>query len=232
MTTLPPDSINIVTETDAYVVINKPNGLATQAPSGIDCAEMRVRNYLSSQSGESPYLGIPHRLDRPVSGVIVFAKTRRAARKLARQFQDRDVDKTYWALVEGRPDSPQGTWRDWMRKVPDEPRSEICSESAEGAQAAVLHYETVGETSGRTLLQIKLETGRSHQIRLQAGSRGLPVLGDQLYGSSVAFGPETEDLRKRWIALHARQLKFQDPDSSDLVSVEAPVPDDPAWKVP
>ncbi len=217
----------IVYETDGWLAVNKPGGLLTQAPSGIDSMEVRVKRYLSNQSSVTGkvYLGVPHRLDRPASGVMVFAKHKKAARRLAGQFQKRQVAKTYWALVSGMVKLEQGTWADWMRKIPDEARSEICSETDEGAQHAVLHYRVLNSSADRTLLEIRLETGRSHQIRLQAASRGYPIAGDELYGSTVAFGPPSQDPRGRWIALHARQLEISDPASGEPMVLEADVPD-------
>jgi 23S rRNA pseudouridine1911/1915/1917 synthase len=168
---------------------------------------------------------VPHRLDRPASGAIVFAKDRKAARFLAEQFQRREVKKTYWALVAGRVEPDSGTWMDWMRKIPDEPRSEICNESDEGSQNAVLHYRRIKSSNQLSVLEIILETGRSHQIRLQTSTRGYPIVGDEMYGSSMAFGPQTDDTRKRGIALHARSLLVVDPQSKLPVECLAAAPD-------
>lgn len=217
----------IVLETDRILAVCKPGGLLTQAPSGIDSMEVRIRQYLAGKydiSGKV-YLGVPHRLDRPASGVMVFAKDKKAARFLAEQFQQRRVRKIYWALVSGVMDSPQGSWSDWMRKIPDEARSEICRESDDGAQSALLHYRIVQVINESTLLQIELETGRSHQIRLQASSRGTPLLGDELYGSTRSFGPQTDDQRLRWISLQARSLTIIDPDSREPIELIADLPD-------
>ena len=111
-----------------------------------------------------------------------------------------------------------------MRKVPDEARSEIVAADHPDAKLAKLKYRTISSNGSATLLQIELITGRTHQIRLQCGSRGLPILGDALYGSEEKFGPETADLRKRWIALHARRLAFQHPISKEPVDQTAPLP--------
>ncbi|MGI9516071.1 MAG: RluA family pseudouridine synthase [Pirellulaceae bacterium] len=220
----------IIHETEDWLAVNKPGGLLTQAPSGIDSMEVRVKRYLATQQSTpgKVYLGVPHRLDRPATGVMVFAKHKKAARRLAEQFQNRQVEKTYWTLVSGRVEPDSETWIDWMRKIPDEARSEICGENDEGSQRAVLHYRVVRPIADGSLLEIKLETGRSHQIRLQAASRGHPVFGDSLYGSDIAFGPQTNDTRLRQIALHARQLEIVDPATREPVILEAEVPVD--WK--
>ena len=140
------------------------------------------------------------------------------------QFQKRTVTKKYWAIVAGGLPSESGTWSDWMRKVPDEARSEIVEEAETGAKHAVLHYRVVESSGDLSLLEIELETGRTHQIRLQCGSRGYPIVGDVLYGSEISFGPQTDDLRQRWIGLHARRLAFIHPISQEPVDQVAPLP--------
>jgi 23S rRNA pseudouridine1911/1915/1917 synthase len=175
------------------------------------------------------YLGVPHRLDRPVSGVILFAATPRAARKLARQFEKRSIDKTYWAAVQGIVDPAEGTWRDLMRKVPDEARAEAISPNLPGGQEAVLHYRTIGQTPFGSLLEVTLETGRMHQIRLQCSIHGHPVLGDTLYSSEIPFGPQTDDPRERAIALHARSIEFHHSEPPQpRIKIEAPLPE--SWQ--
>ncbi len=217
--------------TDHLIAVNKPSGLATQAPSGIDSIEVRVKRFLAQRKDHRAgglartYLGVPHRLDRPASGAMVFALDKKAARRLAEQFQRRQVKKTYWALVSGRGLPKQGTWTDWMRKIPDEARSEICEPEDPGAQSAVLHFRVLESTDQQTMLEINLETGRTHQIRLQSANRGYPILGDSLYGSSEWFGPLVHDARRRGIALHARELVICDPGTGKALTLVAPVPD-------
>ena len=221
---LPPPEILL--EQGACLLLNKPGGLLTQGPPGIDSLETRLKQFLKVRDSKpgKVYVGVPHRLDRPVSGVMVMVKNVRAAQRLAEQFRDRTLSKTYWAVVEGEVHPAQGTWEDWMRKLPDEARSEIVSADHPDAQRAVLHYEVQAKWSGRTWLKIQLETGRTHQIRLQASQHGHPIYGDELYGSQHPFGPGTDDLRKRWIALHARTLEFTHPISKETVSQSAPLP--------
>jgi 23S rRNA pseudouridine1911/1915/1917 synthase len=222
--------VDILYESPSCLVVNKPAGLATQAPAQFDSLERRLRDWLAARQSEREfiYLGVPHRLDRPVSGAIVFATRRRAAFKLSRQFERREVKKVYWACVEGEVEPAAGTWIDWMRKVYGHPRAEIVSRDQPGAQLAVLHYRTIGRSPFGSCLEIELETGRTHQVRLQAAARGHPILGDAFYGSTVSFGPQHEDERLRAIALHARSLSFVDPASKERVTIEAPLSD--AWK--
>lgn len=217
---------DILLESGAVLVMNKPGGLLTQGPPGIDSLELRTKQFLKVRD-EKPgkvYLGVPHRLDRPVSGVMVVVKNVRAAKRISEQFQKRTVTKKYWAVVSDGLPAKQGTWSDWMRKVPGEARSEIVAETETGAKHAVLHYRVMESSGGLSLLEIELETGRTHQIRLQCGTHGFPIVGDSLYGSKMPFGPQTDDLRQRWIGLHARQLAFVHPISQEAIDQVAPLP--------
>ena len=218
----------ILYEEGPCLVVNKPGGVLTQAPPGIDSVERRLKQFLKTRDNKpgSVYLGLAHRLDRPVSGVMVFAKHVRAARRLCEQFESRAVEKTYWALVEGQVETETDVWTDSLRKVPDQPRGEIVRQDHPDARTAIL-YRVLQQTVHGTWLEIRLETGRMHQIRIQAASRGYPVLGDELYGSTRSFGPETLDPRERWIALHARNLVFRHPMTRVPVSVTAPL--SPYW---
>jgi 23S rRNA pseudouridine1911/1915/1917 synthase len=220
--------LDILLDDDCLLAINKPSGLSTQAPRQFDSVERRVRGRRDEIDGPGSYIGVPHRLDRPASGVLVVAKTPRAARHISRQFERRQIDKTYWACVSGNVEPAEETWRDYVRKLLDVPKVEIVAADTPGALEAVLHYRVVGQTQYGSLLEIKLQTGRTHQIRVQAASRGHPVLGDALYGSTVPFGPQTADERERAIALHARSLTFRHPTTHDDCTVTADVPD--AWK--
>jgi len=145
--------------------------------------------------------------------------------KLSKQFEHRKVKKLYWACVEGHPDPPAGTWQDYLRKVYGKPQAEVVSADHPDARLAVLHYQTLVSAAWGSWLEIELETGRTHQIRIQAASRGHPVLGDFQYGSKAPFGPQHADERLRAIALHARTLSFVHPTGKQWISVTAPTPD-------
>lgn len=221
----------ILLDDDALIAVVKPAGLLTQAPLGIDSLEFRIKRLLSERAGElgadkrAVYLGVPHRLDRPVSGVIVFAKTLKAAQKLSLQFERRFVEKTYWALVEGQVEPAEGTWTDRLKKIYGKPRSQVVDQSDLEGQNAILHYKVAAQPSAlTTLLEIKLETGRTHQIRIQCASRGHALLGDELYGSTIPFGPWSDDERERLIALHARSLTFRHPTTREDITLTAPLP--------
>lgn len=224
-----PTGFDILYEQGPCLVVNKPGGLLTQAPPEIDSLEVRVKRFLKLR-GEKPgkvYLGVPHRLDRPVSGAMVLALHVRAARRLSEQFEARRVRKTYWALAAGNVEPAEGTWTDYLRKIDGEPRTVVVDQHDPDGRLAILHYRVLGRHEHGSWLEIELETGRTHQIRVQAASRGFPLLGDIFYGSRLPFGPPTDDERQRLIALHARLLAFQHPMSNEAVSIEAPLP--AAW---
>ncbi|MGB6045014.1 MAG: RNA pseudouridine synthase [Pirellulales bacterium] len=219
-------SVDILYEEGPCLVLCKPSGLLTQAPEGIDSMELRLKNFLKQRDNKTGniYLGVPHRLDRPASGAIVFARHVRACRRISDQFEARSIRKLYWAYVAGLVEPLEGVWQDTMRKVPGEARAELVEASHPDSRTAELRYRTIGTTRHGSWLEIQLETGRTHQIRLQASSRGHPVLGDEQYGAKIPFGPQPEDHRQRAIALHAVSLTFQHPMTRSKVHVEAPVP--------
>ncbi|MHB1035831.1 MAG: RluA family pseudouridine synthase [Pirellulales bacterium] len=222
--------LQILYEQGPCLVVLKPAGLLTQAPPGIDSIEVRIKEFLRRRDqplGEV-YLGVPHRLDRPVSGAMVFGKHTRATRRLGKEFEKRRVRKIYWACVEGEVAPAEGTWEDYLRKVPGEPRAEIVPCDHPEGRRAVLHYRTLGRTRWGSWLAIELETGRTHQVRIQAASRGWPILGDFQYGATTSFGTQYEDERLRAIALHARTLSFRHPMTRETVTVTAPLAE--AWR--
>lgn len=244
--------IDILYEEGPCLVVNKPSGLLTQAPSYIDSLERQIKNFLKEREHKpgNVYLGVPHRLDRPVSGTLVVCKHARAARRMSEQFESRTIRKIYHALVEGTVEEESGTWTDYMRKIPDEAAAEFVAADHPDAREAVLHYhvlkrllvplsvisqsaiphdsmqpdESVRTFMPVTWLEIELETGRMHQIRLQCGGRDHAILGDTQYGSSIPFGELFEDIRMRGIALHAHQLCFRHPMTHEPVDVIAPKP--------
>lgn len=225
--TIQPQGFSILHRDGPCIVVNKPGGLLTQAAPHIDSLSLRIKDYLKrlEQKTGNVYLGMPHRLDRPVSGALVVARHVRAARRLSKQFEERTVGKRYWAWVDGRVVEDTGCWEDSVRKIPDVAQAEVVPPDHPDAKPARLRYRVLARRSDSTLLEIELETGRMHQIRLQAGSRGYPVRGDLQYGSRESFGPETDDGRARWIALHAKSLSFLHPMHRQPVRVQCPLPD-------
>lgn len=225
MPTPQPLGLNVLHDDGLCLVLNKQGGVLTQAPPDVDSLEFRLKRWFREQNPEAKkiYCGVPHRLDRPVSGAMVFCRNQDGTRHLSSQFQYRSTEKVYWAIVAGDVFPESGTLTDFMRKLPDQAKSEVCEETHPDAQLALLKYQTLARGTGITWLKIRLETGRTHQIRVQTSSRGWPILGDELYGSQCEFGPQTNDLRARWIALHARSLTFEHPTLAKRMSIEAPL---------
>ena len=224
--------LEILYDNGPCLVLNKPAGILTQAPRGIDSLEVRVREFFRQREGKSAdaniYVGLPHRLDRPVSGAIVFTRHARAAQRISTQFENRTVSKSYWAFVEGQVTPDEGTWCDHLHKRHGMAQAEVVDAGHPAAKHAVLHYRVLHHSPAGSWLEIELETGRTHQIRVQAASRGHAVVGDSQYNSLTPFGDPTLELRERPIALHARQLSFRHPMVDETVAVVAPLPRD--WK--
>jgi 23S rRNA pseudouridine1911/1915/1917 synthase len=225
------DALEILYEDNHVLAVSKPAPLLTQGvPAGVPTLEGMVKAYLKEKyhKAGNVYLGIPHRLDRPVSGVIVFARNTKAARRLAEQFQSHEVRKVYRALVEpspaGEPPPEQGHWLDWLLKVSEESRTEVVAADTPGSKQASLRFRRLHAAADGALLEIEPETGRMHQIRVQAAVRGWPVRGDALYGSRTPFGPPAELPRDRVIALHAWSLTFLHPIRYEPMTLSAPLP--------
>jgi 23S rRNA pseudouridine1911/1915/1917 synthase len=218
---------------DAHLVaVAKPAGLLTQGtPGGEPTLEDAVRRHLRPADPHTLMLGTVHRLDRPVSGVVLWARTPRAARRLSAQFAARATVKEYWAVVEPHSSPPEpgteGVWSDVLAGSADASGVvAVVAEDAPGARRAVTRFRRERDAAapfrvpeGLIGLRLWPETGRTHQLRAQAGRRGLPVLGDAAYGARRAF--------PRGIALHARSLTFEHPGRRTPVTVVAPLPE--AW---
>ena len=226
--------VDVLYEDDSIIVVNKPGGILTQAPPGIDSLEARIREYIRWKRREvgTVYVGVPHRLDRPVSGAMVFALRRKMAHRLSKRFERREVKKKYWAIVQNRIAEEDGTLIDHVRKIPGRALAELVEADDPDGKLAVLHYRVLAQFEqdayDSTWLEVQLETGRTHQIRLQFSSRGHSILGDDTYGSDHRFGPAFEDPRDRLIALHARTVAFTHPKSRESMEFCADVPD--CWK--
>jgi 23S rRNA pseudouridine1911/1915/1917 synthase len=225
------EQLAVLFEDNHCLAVAKPAPLLTQGvPAGIATLEAMVKAYLKDRYHKTGnvYLGIPHRLDRPVSGVVLFARNTKAARRLAEQFQERKVRKVYWAAVErnaaGQGPPEEGQWEDWLLKIKAEARTERVAPETPGARHAVLRFRRLREKEEGALLEIEPLTGRMHQIRVQTAGRGWPVLGDLLYGARTLFGPAADLPRDRLIALHARSLTFLHPIRYEPITVSAPLP--------
>jgi 23S rRNA pseudouridine1911/1915/1917 synthase len=205
------------------LVVDKPAGLATMGTPG-DCATLlTVAKQDIKQRYHKPgnvYLGVVSRLDAPVTGVVLLARTSKAAARLTAQFRSHAVEKRYWALVEGAIEPAAGSLIDWL--APDERhrRMHVVGPTMPGAKEARLSYRRLSQIAGGSLLEVTLETGRKHQIRLQLAEHGHPIIGDRKYGSRQRF--------PSGIALHARWLAVTHPTTGDRIEFEAPLPE--AWR--
>ena len=228
--TPPPPTLDpsaVLYEDHHLVAVNKPAPLLTQAPAGVPSLEAAVKAYIKAKYAKPAgvYLGIPHRLDRPVSGVVVFARNTKAAQRVHKQFADHAVRKVYWAAVEGAVSPAAGVWEDWVRKIAEEARTERAEPNEPGAKLAMLEYRVLQPLDGgATLVELAPLTGRMHQLRVQAAWRGHPVLGDTQYGGTRPFGPAGEQPRDRVIALHARRLTLRHPFRDEELTLMAPLP--------
>ncbi|HEY3394517.1 MAG TPA: RluA family pseudouridine synthase [Lacipirellulaceae bacterium] len=222
--------LEVLYEDNHLLAVNKPAmlptmGVADDRPSLLSAAKEYIRRKYSKPG--NVFLGIVSRLDAPVTGVVLLARTSKAAARLAKQFRERDVEKIYWAIVEGKIEPRDGQLIDYLRKDERHRRVHAAAASAPGSQIAELHYRTLGLLPGEprlrdrsaSLLEVRPHTGRKHQIRVQLSRAGFPILGDRKYGSTRRF--------PQGIALHARRLVARHPVSKMQLELEAPFPE--AW---
>ena len=218
----------ILHDDSSLFVVNKPAPLLTQAPPIAPSLEAMVKAYIKEKYAKPAgvYLGIPHRLDRPVSGVVAFARNTKAAQRVHAQFQAHTVRKVYWAAVEGDVTPTEGVWEDWIRKIAEEARVVKADEGEPSAKLATLSYRVLQSLpGGGTLIELSPLTGRMHQLRVQAAWRGHSVFGDTTYGTPRAFGPPVEHSRDRVIALHARRLTIVHPSTKQEITFTASLPE-------
>jgi 23S rRNA pseudouridine1911/1915/1917 synthase len=216
--------LEVLHQDNHVLVVNKPAGLPTMgAGEGVVTLLELAKQYIKERFDKpgNVYLGTVSRLDAPVTGAVLFARTSKAAARLSAQFRERSVDKLYWAVVERAPEPPSGEWEDWMQKDERHRLMHGADAATPGAQHARLGYRLQRRCGPGWLVEVDLHTGRKHQIRLQFSLRGLPVWGDRKYGSHRQFSAG--------IALHARQITFQHPTLGTPVTVVAPIP--ASWSV-
>lgn len=216
-------SLDVLHEDNHLLVVNKPAGIATQgAEVGSTSVVNLAKDYIKTKYNKpgNAYVGVVSRLDAPVSGVVVLAKTSKGAERLNEQFRARTAKKVYWAVVERGPLTEEFLLEDWLKAAETRKGSEIARKGETGAVEAKLSGTILKRGGGLALLEIDLQTGRKHQIRVQLASRGWAVLGDGLYGSKRKFGSG--------IALHARSLNVLHPTTKEEMRFEAPTP--VAWE--
>jgi 23S rRNA pseudouridine1911/1915/1917 synthase len=207
-------NIQVLLETPQFMVIDKPGGLAVEKLAhGYPSVEEWAEQHLSHKTYQ-PYVGIVHRLDRPVSGVLIIAKRRSALRKLNEQFAAQTVEKVYHAIVENAPEEDEGTLTHYLIKDPLQKKALVVPEQTPGAVRCVLKYRMIRQLPQGALLEIRPLQGKYHQIRVQLAAAGMPIIGDSKYGASVGFQAER-------IALHAYSIRFQDPVDGKWMKVSA-----------
>ena len=205
----------ILYEDDAILVCHKPAGVAVQTGRlGEADMESLLKNYRAGK-GETPWIGVVHRLDQPVEGVMVFAKTKEAAASLSRQMRERLAEKSYYAVTDGIPAQKKGMLEDYLIRDGRTNLSSVTERGAKGAKRAALAYEVIQEKDGRAILKIRLETGRHHQIRVQLSHAGMPVAGDRKYNFREHVLPRAGGLK-----LCACQLSFRHPVSRRKLEFE------------
>jgi 23S rRNA pseudouridine1911/1915/1917 synthase len=222
---VPLSPLDILYEDNHCLAIAKPAGfLSTHYQGKEETLDRAVKGYLKEKYRKpgNVFLGVVHRLDRPVSGVLLFARTSKAAARLAEQFRHGTVEKTYWAVVEGTLGKLAGTLEDWLCKDRTAGRVEVVEPRTVGARQALLHFHRKAVHGGLTWLEVRPQTGRRHQLRVQLAHRGHPIYGDAKYGSVRIFHGA--------IALHARALTFLHPIRYEPITLTAEIPQ--VWRRP
>jgi 23S rRNA pseudouridine1911/1915/1917 synthase len=223
-------NLDVLYEDNHCLAVNKPAGMPSQGDeSGALTLVDLAQAYLKQRYGKpgNVYVGLLHRLDRPTSGVVLLARTSKAAGRLSAQFRAGTIGKVYWAIVEGAPSDDEGTWTDRIDKDRLSNRSHMVAAADSGGKDAIVDFRVLARWPGIAKVELRPLTGRSHQLRVQLASRGLPILGDGKYGARRRI--VATDGGKR-IALHARELRFTHPTRGEVIVVDAPVPGD--WPEP
>ncbi|MBM6674498.1 RluA family pseudouridine synthase [Marseilla massiliensis] len=217
--------MKVVYEDNHIIIVSKRSGEIVQGDkTGDKTLADEVKAYIKEKYAKpgNVFLGITHRLDRPVWGLVVFARTSKALARLNDMFREGNVNKTYWAICQNAPEVPEATLTHWLTRNERQNKSYAYDKEVPGAKKAVLHYRTIGKSERYTLIEVKLMTGRHHQIRCQLAKIGCPIKGDLKYGAR-RNNPDGS------ISLLARKIEFAHPVSKEHICVESEVPDDKLW---
>ncbi|MFN8276715.1 MAG: RNA pseudouridine synthase [Chitinophagales bacterium] len=220
------NALEVLYEDNHLLIVNKPAGVLSQVDkSGDTSIEQLAKQYIKEkyQKPGEAFIGVAHRIDRPVSGVLILARTSKALTRLNEMFRTREVQKTYWAVVEARPELPENTLVHWLRKNEKKNMTHAFMMERSDAQRSELSYRYIGSSDKYHLLEVDPLTGRHHQIRVQLSSIGCSIKGDLKYGAKRSNSNGA-------IHLHARKIVFQHPVRKEPLEVTAPVPDDVVWK--
>ena len=218
--------MTVVYEDNHIIVVNKTASEIVQADkTGDTPLSETVKQYLKEkyQKPGNVFLGVKHRLDRPVSGLVIFAKTSKALTRLNEMFRAGEVKKTYWAVVKNAPKESEGELVHFLVRNEKQNKSYAYDKEVPNSKKAVLDYRLIGRSENYYLLEVDLKTGRHHQIRCQLAKMGCPIKGDLKYGSPRS-NPDGS------ICLHARRVRFVHPVSKELIELKAPLPEGNLWK--
>lgn len=219
------NNLNVLFEDNHLIVVNKQSGDIVQGDkTGDTPLSDIVKQYIKVKYDKpgNVFLGVVHRLDRPTTGIVVFAKTSKALERFNKMLRDKTVNKTYWAVVKDKPKKDIDTLTGFLRKNPKNNKSTSYSSEIEGSKKAILHYKLLKSLDNYHLLEVDLETGRHHQIRCQLAAIGSPIKGDLKYG----FNRSNKDAS---IHLHARKIEFIHPVTKETILIIASTPKDAIW---
>lgn len=219
------ENLQILFEDNHVVIVNKRAGDITQGDkTGDKPLSEVVKEYIKDKYNKpgDVFLGVVHRLDRPTSGIIIFARTSKSLERLNKMLREKTIYKTYWAVVKNHPKKEKDTLINYLRKNPKNNKSTAYSKEIKGSKKAILHYTVLKKLDNYSLIEINLETGRHHQIRTQLSSIGCPIKGDLKYG----FERSNKDGS---IHLHARKIQFTHPVSKEQLNITAPTPKEVIW---
>lgn len=217
---------DVLFEDNHLIAINKQAGDIVQVDdTGDEPLDEKVKRYIAQKyhKPNGAFLGVVHRLDRPVSGVILFAKTSKALDRINQMFKNREMKKTYWTVVRKRPEITEGNLVHWLVKNPQKNITKAYDQEVPGSQRAELNYKLIGELDGYYLIEVDPITGRPHQIRVQLSTLNCPIVGDNKYGYPRGS-------LKKSICLHALKLRFIHPVKKELIEIAAPLPKDGFWE--
>jgi 23S rRNA pseudouridine1911/1915/1917 synthase len=217
----------ILYEDNHIIIVNKRSSDLVQGDgTGDESLDNIVRSYIKEKYKKpgDVFLGVVHRLDRPVSGCVVYARTSKALSRLSELFRTRDVKKTYWAIVTDRPPAEEGVLSNWLKKNEQQNKSYVYDKEVKGSKLAELSYLVLARSEKYYLLEVDLQTGRHHQIRAQLAAAKCPIKGDLKYGA-----PRSNE--GGGISLHSRKVTFMHPVKNEEISVVAPLPADRIWKL-
>lgn len=218
--------MDVIYEDNHIIIVSKRAGDIVQGDKTGDTPLSETVKLYIKDTCHKPgdvFLGVVHRLDRPVSGLVVFARTSKAISRLSEMFRTRSVRKTYWAIVGNQPPQSEGTLTHWLTRNPKNNTARAYEREVPGSKQAVLDYRVIARSDRYWLLEVDLHTGRHHQIRCQLAKMGCPIRGDLKYGAP-------RSLPDGGISLHARRVSFEHPVSHLPIDVTAPVPEEPLWQ--